>query len=315
MVDYRYYQSGDEKDIVRLWNEVLVKDPINQGRFRNLVLLDANFDPEGMRLAYSNGELVGCVYAVRRLLPMIGTDLEPENGWIPFFFVKKDQQGQGVGARLMEDATEFLRKNGRENVLFAAYAPNYIVPGVDEEAYPDGYQFLQQNGFQIQYSPVAMDRSLVDFEIPQEVQEQKELRESEGYTFSFAGDEDLYEAIQFATNKFNPDWGRGIREGVLSGLPLNQVLIARKEGQLVGFCLYGGNEGIPERFGPFGVDPEEQGKKLGKILLYECLQAMRADSLHGAWFLWTGEKSSAGVLYKRAGFEVTRTFHVMKKTL
>lgn len=315
MVDYRYYQPGDEKDIVGLWNEELVKDPINQARFRNLVLLDANFDPEGMRLAYANDELIGCVYAVRRLLPMIGADLEPENGWIPFFFVKKAYQKQGIGERLMEDAAEFLRKNGRKNVIFAAYAPNYIMPGVDEEAYPDGYHFLLQNGFNIQYSPVAMDRSLVDFEMPPEVQEQKEQRESEGYTFNFAEDKDLYEAIQFATNQFNPDWGRGIREGVLSGLPLNQILIARKKGKLVGFCLHGGNEGIPERFGPFGVDPEEQGKKLGKILLCECLQAMRAESLHGAWFLWTDEEDSAGHLYKKVGFHVTRRFHVMVKTL
>ena len=69
---YRFYQSGDEKKIVSLWNECLVKDPITSKRFRNLVLLDANFDPKGLRLAFEGDQLVGCVYAVRRLLPMYG---------------------------------------------------------------------------------------------------------------------------------------------------------------------------------------------------------------------------------------------------
>lgn len=314
-MEHRCYQPGDETDIVQLWNETLATDPVTMMRFRNQVLLDANFDPSGLRLAYQDGSLVGCVYAVRRLLPMVGTDLEPGNGWIPFFFVKKDHQRQGVGATLMEDAFEFFRQNSVGKVSFAAYAPNYFVPGIDAHLYPGGYEFLVQNGFDVQYSPVAMDRNLVGFEIPHDVRAEQEQRESEGYSFSFAEDKDLHEAIQFATKTFNPDWGRAIREGVLQGLPLSNILVARDGARLVGFCLFGGYEGIPERFGPFGVDPDQQGKKLGKILLYKCLAAMQAQGLHGAWFLWTGETSPAGHLYKRAGFTVSRTFHVMSKTL
>src|SRR5699024_562259 len=101
-----------------------------------------------------------------------------------------------------------------------------------------------------------------------------------------AQDKDLYEVMQFANMKFNPDWGRAIREGLLRGMSLEQILIARNKEQLVGFCLFGGYEGIRERFGPFGVDPDERGKGLGKILLNLCLQKMKARGLHGAWFLW-----------------------------
>lgn len=314
-VQFRHYEPGDEKQIAALWNECLIHDPINPVRFRNLVLLDANFDPQGMRLAFDGSRLVGCVYAVRRQLPMHGTDLEPENGWIPFFFVADSHSRQGIGGRLMEDAVAFLREQGRKNVFFSSYAPNYILPGIDEKAYPAGYQFLQKSGFQRLYSPVAMDYSLVGFTYPEDVRSLKKQREEEGYTFRQAEDSDLYEVIQFATNVFNPDWGRAIREGVLQGLPLSRILIAREKDALVGFCLNGGYEGVRERFGPFGVDPSQQGKGLGKILLYDCLAAMRAESLHGAWFLWTGETTSAGYLYKRAGFQVTRSFHVMKRTL
>lgn len=315
MTTYRYYQSGDEVQIVSLWNECLAKDPTTSKRFRNLVLLDANFDPEGMRLAFEEDRLVGCVYAVRRLLPMFGTDLEPDNGWVPFFFVDRNHRKSGVGAQLIKEATDFLKENDRKNVFFASYAPNYIMPGIDEEAYPEAFQFLTEQDFKTLYSPIAMDRNLVDFQFSRDMKNLKKKRESEGYSFGKAEDKDLYEVIQFANLKFNPDWGRAIREGVLQGLPMERILVARHEDKVVGFCIYGGYEGVPERFGPFGVDPEEQGKGLGKLLLNNCLQLMKAEGLHGAWFLWTGEKSSAGYLYKKTGFEITRTFHVMKKEI
>lgn len=315
MNNYRYYQPGDEVQIVNLWNESLWKDPITSKRFRNLVLLDVNFDPEGLRLAFDGDRLVGCVYAVRRLMPMFGTDLEPDNGWIPFFFVDGAYRRSGVGNQLMTEAIDFLKNHGAKNVLFSPYAPNYIMPGIDEDAYPEGYAFLQSQGFNKQYSPVAMDRNLVDFKLSDEVKALVEEREKDGYEFRTARDEDLYEVIQFANTVFNPDWGRAIREGILQGLPLERVLVAKQGTKVVGFCIYGGYEGVPDRFGPFGVDPDQQGKKLGKILLNLCLQQMKAESLHGAWFLWTGEKSAAGYLYQKTGFEITRTFHVMKKDI
>src|SRR5699024_5656459 len=315
MINSRHYQSGDEKQIVKLWNDVLWKDPITSERFRNLVLLDVNFDPKGLRVAFDDDKLVGCIFAVRRLSPMFGTDLEEDNGWITFFFVDKNYQKNGIGSKLMQQAKSFLKENNRKHVFFASYAPNYIMPGIDEEAYPIAYQFLLNQGFDKLYSPIAMDRNLVDFKLTDEIKGLKSQRESEGYTFTLAEDKDLYEVIQFANIKFNPDWGRAIREGLLQGMPMDHILVARHDARIVGFCIFGGYEGVPDRFGPFGVDPDQQGKKLGKILLNLCLQQMKAKSLHGAWFLWTGEKTSAGYLYKKSGFDITRTFHVMKQDI
>ncbi|GIP33159.1 GNAT family N-acetyltransferase [Paenibacillus sp. J2TS4] len=315
MITYRSYQPGDEEVIVELWNRCLSHDPITRVRFRNLVLLDANFDPEGLRLAMAGDRLLGCLYAVRRQLPMHGTELEPSIGWIPFFFVDPFARRQGVGTRLLNDGLQWLRALQRTQVYFASYAPNYIVPGLDEAHYPEGLAFLLSHDFTRLYSPVAMDCSLVDWKMPEAVTALKQQRIQEGYTFRLAEDGDLYELIQFATDVFNPDWGRAIREGVLRGLPLSQIWVAREHGKLVGFCMHGGYEGISERFGPFGVDPEQQGKGLGKILLCDCLASMRAQGLHGAWFLWTGEQTAAGHLYKKTGFVVTRTFQVMCKKL
>src|SRR5699024_317149 len=172
---------------------------------------------------------------------------------------------------------------------------------------------LKSQGFVKLYSPVAMDRNLVDFYVAEDIEQLIEQRQDEGYSFRLAQHKDLYELIQFANVIFNPDWGRAIREGILQGLPLDRILVTRKEERIVGFCIYGGYEGVPERFGPFGVDPNEQGKGLGKILLNICLKQMKAEGLHSAWFLWTGDETPAGYLYKSTGFEITRKFHVMQK--
>lgn len=315
MVHYRYYEPGDEAGIAGLWNESLPYDPISAERFRNQVLLDPNFDPEGMRVAVADGELAGCVYAVRRQLPMHGTDLESDSGWISFFFVHESFRRVGIGSRLMDEALDFLKRRGRNSVFFSSYAPNYFLPGLDEKAYPSGYRFLLEKGFSIQYSPVAMDRSLVGLARDESIGSLKRMRESEGFVFREAEDRDLYEVIRFANEAFNPDWGRAIREGLLRGMPRERILVSRCGGRIAGFCLYGGYEGIPERFGPFGVDPAFQGKGLGKILLHDCLLRMRAEGLHNAWFLWTGERTAAGHLYTRHNFTITRRFHVMKKDI
>ncbi|MFC0214074.1 GNAT family N-acetyltransferase [Paenibacillus chartarius] len=314
-ITFRCYKPGDEAGIVSLWNRCLVRDPVTALRFRKLVLLDPNFDPQGMRVAEADGAVIGCLYAVRRLLPMHGVELEADRGWIPFFFVDAGYRRLGVAARLLEDAQAFLREAGRDKLLFSGYAPNYIVPGIDMKAYSSGAEFLQRSGFNKLYTAVAMDYSLVEFEVPDDVQQLKREREREGYTFRMAADSDLYELIRFATESFNPDWGRAIREGLQQQLTLQQIIVARHHGELVGFCLHGGYEGVRERFGPFGVDPRERGKGIGKILLYDCLQLMRAQGLHGAWFLWTGEKTAAGQLYVKLGFEITRRFDVMVKAL
>lgn len=312
---YRTFQSGDEIRIVGLWNDALIHDPINEKRFRNQVLLDANFDPEGLILALDGERIVGAILAITRKLPMIGTELEPDTGWITFFMVHPDFSRKGIGNGLMEKAIDYIRGQGAKKVLFSSYAPNYFLPGIDEVAYPSGYNFLQKIGFKRAYSPVAMHRALTDYVYPEDVKAVKTEREKEGYVFENVRDGDLPAVIHFANAVFNPDWGRAVREGVLQGLDPSQIIVAKKEGRIVGFAMYGGYEGIRERFGPFGVDDGEQGKGLGKVLLHEALHSMKQRTIQGAWFLWTSEKSSAGHLYLKHGFKTFREFHVMVKEL
>ncbi|WP_157246489.1 GNAT family N-acetyltransferase [Nonomuraea typhae] len=309
-VTIRAFAAADVPSLIDCWNLSLPADPTTPAWLRDSVLLDPNFDPEGLRVAVAGGRVVGCAYAVRRLTPLApGTGLEPESGWIPFFFVAPGHRGSGLGRRLLGEALAFLRGHGRTRVDFASYTPNYVLPGADAELYPAGFALLEKVGFTALYSPVAMDRTLVGYACPPDVHVLREKRESEGYGFRRPSDGELPELIRFAADAFNPDWGEAIRHHTSP----ERILIAKFRDKVVGFSAYAAYRGIPERFGPFGVDPGERGTGLGTILLHLTMTAMRAEGLHSSWFLWTGETGPAARLYTRAGYAVTRRFHVMRR--
>ncbi|MET8867930.1 GNAT family N-acetyltransferase [Nonomuraea sp. NPDC004580] len=310
MVTLRPFQPGDETPLVEAWNRSMPADPTTAGWFRDCVLLDPNFDPEGLRVAVNGDDVVGCAYAVRRLIPLApGTGLEPDAGWIPFFFVVPEHRGGGLGRRLLQEAVAFLEGLGRTKVEFSSYTPHYVLPGADAELYPAGFRLLGELGFQTLYSPVAMDRTLVGYQTPPGVHDLRRQREREGYVFRSPETGELPELIRFAADAFNPDWGEAIRQ---HRDPARIVIVKRDH--IVGFALYAAYRGIPERFGPFGVDPGLRGTGLGKILLHLTMTRMRAEGLHSSWFLWTGATSPAGHLYTKAGYEITRKFHVMRRS-
>jgi GNAT superfamily N-acetyltransferase len=210
----------------------------------------------------------------------------------------------------------WLGERGARTALFSPYTPNYLLPGLDRERYPEADALLASLGFTRRYDAVAMDRSLNDHVVPADVQDLRRRREAEGYRFATPTDDDLPGLVQMAGERFNPDWARGIREAVVQGLPLERVLATwGPDGTLLGWAMCGAYEDVLERFGPFGVVPESRGTGLGKILLHLTLQRMRALGAHSAWFLWTGRETPAGYLYRGADFTVTRTFTILSAPL
>ena len=143
MATVREFRVGDGEQLVEAWRRSLPYDPVTPQRFRNLVLLDVNFDPAGLRVAVDGERIVGAAYAVRRTTAMVGADLEPGMGWLPFFFVAPEARNAGVGSALLDSALEFLRAHDVSTVEFAGYTPNYIAPGLDAQAYPEALKLLQ----------------------------------------------------------------------------------------------------------------------------------------------------------------------------
>jgi mycothiol synthase len=311
-VRIRGYQPGDEAAVVALWKRCLPADTIDKDLFVARVLLDVNFDPNGFLVAEQDRHPVGFLLAVTRSTPMQGLDNDPDDGWITVFFVDPDYRGRGIGRTLLEQGRAHIAARGRRWVHVSPYAPNYFWPGVDTERYAGAVEFLKRHGFAVLYTPVAMDFNLVGFTVPPDVMEVQRGLERDGYSFAALRDDQIVALLDFNTRYFSADWARAIREALLCGVPRERVLVAARADQIAGFCLYGGYDGVAERFGPFGVDPNLRRIGLGKVLLYRCLDQMRSQGLHNAWFLWTGLHEPAGHLYTRVGFHVSRQFAVMR---
>lgn len=310
----RTFRPGDGPALAEAWTRAAPQDPISYRRFRDLFLLDRNFDPAGLMIAEDDGELIGAAYAVRRLIPESGADLQPEQGWIPFFFVDPDHRRRGVGRRLLLAALDWLAGSGRRTVDFSSYTPNYVLPGLDATRYPAAGRLLGDLGFRTHYQCVAMELPLREYRIPDEVRARIDRHRADGYRFGPPSDDELVELIALAAS-FNPDWARAIREAVLAGLPNDRIVMARAPaGSALGWAMFGCYEHIIDRFGPFGVLPTSRGLGLGTVLLHLTLERMVAAGAHSAWFLWTGPATPAGRLYLNSGFMITRTFTVLRRT-
>jgi GNAT superfamily N-acetyltransferase len=236
-------------------------------------------------------------------------------GWITACLVDRTVQRQGVGSQLIAGAEAYLRQKGRTTVEFSSYAPSYVVPGVDAEAYPGANAFFSSLGYRILYSCVAMDRSLVDYTMPEAVEALIAEREREGVVFERITPRYYLPLIEFCEREFYGDWTRAVREALVRQVSSYQIQICREGERILGFTLFGAYDRSFDRFGPFGVAESERGRGLGKALLHLTLQEQKRQQCHASWFLWTGEKSPAGYLYRGAGFEVSRRFDILQKKL
>lgn len=312
MVSLQGFSAADGLSVAALWRRSAPADPITDDRFTTLVLLDPNFDPAGLRLAFRGEQLVGAACAMRRRTPLDGIDLDATHGWITFFLVAPDARGQGIGSALVQDAVDWLGSHGVTDVDFSGYTPNYFLPGIDPERYATGKNLLERHQFGAFGTADAMARSLDDYAMPDAAKSRQHELEAAGYAFETPTASQLVWLIALAREQFSADWGRAIREAIAAGVDREHIIIATDPGrQIVGWAMFGAYERLDERFGPFGVLESQRGTGIGWVLMHLTLTRMRARGERHAWFLWADQGTVAHELYIRAGFTVTRRFALM----
>ena len=310
----RPYHGNDESDLLDVWHHAMSNDRISESLFRTQVLLDPNFRPDNTPVAVEDGRVVGFILCLSRQVPYFLQGMDPKEAWITAFGVRPDYQGRGIGSSLFEYIIEKLRSEGRDNVDISPYVPNYFVPGIDTEAYPDTIRFLKKHvGFDILYHAISMGANLTRFGIPPELQARIDRAEAEdGLTIATVVPGDIPDLMPFLIEHFGWDWFRHAQSYLLEyfGASPQRIcfLVARQDGEVVGFC-----QQRNERFGPFGVRPDCRNRGIGRMLLFKCLEIMSAKQVYFSYFLWTDE--DAARLYSLASFERRREFAVMRKTL
>ncbi|MGH2557770.1 MAG: GNAT family N-acetyltransferase [Thermomicrobiales bacterium] len=308
----REYRVGDEAGVVRVWNAALWADPIGTATWRAKVLLDPNFDAEGCFVAEADGEVRGFLLSLVRRAPFFNQGLEPEASWITAFGVEPGWQRRGVGGALLDAAVERLRGLGRMTVAISPYVPNYFTPGVDLNAYANGVDFLSKRGFEVVSRPLSMRAELTGFRTPAVIQATADRLLADGVEVRLATHADIVPVLDFAQAHFSWDWRReatGVFADLFVGDPrLVGMLVATRGDEVIGYAQH-----RAERFGPFGVRPDQRGRGVGRVLLAATLTEMLRKHFHAAWFLWTSD--AAARLYAQCGFHEVRRFAVMTKAL
>lgn len=314
MSTVRTYLDSDLDRVVEVWRRALPLDALTRDGFVRRVLLDENFEREGLLIAESDeGDAVGVALCLVLRHPIEKIGLMEARGFITALGVLPEHRGRGAGSALLEAAFGFFNARGRREVTIAPYAPGYFVPGVDKAAYAEGFAWLERRGFREYSEAIAMDAMIGSFELDEAVRAKEEALAAEGLTVRALDWAEAASFLDFMSETMPGDWvedARCLLQDMVEGsAPRDSIFVAVAGERVIGYCKFRG-----EHFGPFGVADSHQGRGIGSVLLARTLLQMRMEGHHAAFVLWTGERAARGV-YARLGFSVSRRFAILKREL
>lgn len=311
----RTLRGEDFDAALELWNETRRYDPITARFFKRKILLDVCFDPEGYLLAETEEGLCGYIYVVRRLRALDNDNTPlPTDAWINGFGVLPDAPAE-TAPRLLEAAEAFAAKHGVTKLSATPYSPFYFTQGFDVKHEGAYIEMFEKAGYTARPESYARDIDLLSWIEPDELRTARRAAEADGFGFGPLSDELLVPFFDYL-NRYQPaGWRIRIRELLYDNDDYGRVRIVTYGGEVIGFCVFGDPDGSPERFGPFGVRTDFRGRKLGQILLADCLLEMKKRGLHNAWMQWTDKGNNAHYVYEKAGFYISRAHVILDKVL
>ena len=308
----REIKGEDLQGVCAVAKAELIVDPVTPELFALKVFLDMNFDPSGVLVAEADNKIVGFIVSYIRTHPIEDMPDDSANCWITLFAVHPEYQNRGIGNELFSRVENWLKENKKSNILVGPYTPNWWLPGIDVNAYPDTIKWLEKRGYVEAVRPLSMDSDLIKYRRPDWVNEKESALLADGVKFVDFTPELIPLLFAFLKREFPGDWQRHLRYTITrilnyEALP-SQIKIAVEDSKVVGFAHHDG-----ERFGPFGTASSQRGRGLGAVLLCRTLETMRSRGLHNAFFMWTNDVTAK--LYAEMGFRESRRFSLLKKNL
>lgn len=292
--------------LLELWQQVMPRDAPSRERFRDLVLLDPQFRPEGLTMLFRGERLIGFSYAVVVTTP---GPSRPQ-GWIAGLGVAPGERRAGHGIKLIESSLRFLARAGCPEARLGGNGERYLLPGADPVEYPEFHQLIQAVGFRATGSTEAMACDLGAI-----ARDSVACSPSDGpYVYRRPDDGDIPELLRVAA-AFNPGWSGLVRSHLARASTDPRIWIACAPDGIAGFAGFDLFPGCTGRFGPMGVIPAARGRRMGGRLLRLSLASMADRGLRSAWFLWGPESTSGRRMYESAGFGVTRRFEFFTRDL
>lgn len=156
------FEQKYEEELIELWNQTMIFDPVSADKFRTQVLLDENFDRELCLLARTKDRVVGFILGIKRRFPYLERGLEPDRGWISLMFVAKEFRRRGIGTSLVCEIEKRLLYLGTETITLAAYSPNYFFRELISRDIRKRRHFSRQGDIRGQKNPTPCARISMD---------------------------------------------------------------------------------------------------------------------------------------------------------
>jgi ribosomal protein S18 acetylase RimI-like enzyme len=305
------YSDCYRKNIVEIWNNSLVKDLVNMQDLARLISNDPNFDSTLCPLMIEETAIAGFAIGIKRKVPYYSRGLERDSGWIIASGVLPEYRSKGIGTKLLDYLEGRLYESGVQKIIIGSYSPNYFMPGLDCDSYPDARRLLTKRGYQLYDPHYSMYRVLFGYEIPEIVKLKKVEAEKKGYRFAAYTESDENALLEFLSENFSASWLHNAKTLITQNRAEDQTFLCfSPNGEIVGFVQRGMNN-QSSRFGPFGVKESCRNHSIGSILLAHMLYDMAKRGIYLAYFMTTDEIGAR--LYKRFEFSKFRTFYDCKK--
>lgn len=320
---------ADRPALFALWNDSclsgeVVYKPLNDEAFARLFERNQNYDGAYDFVCEENGEIVGFITGAEKKEFLPGETRENTPGYLTAIFVRPDMRRRGIGGALLAALEDAFRAAGKKSFVSSGNNPVNLpwfipgTPGHDHNNAPGtdvdcaGYPFLLKYGYADAHREVSMYLNLKDYKYRPEVEATRQRLLSEGI---YTGRYDVSLQCEFdgMCDRVGSEYWRKVLQDETTAAHPRVILAGVYQNHIIGFT--GPVDREPSGRGWFTgicVDPLYGQRGVATVLFNDL---MREFIKEGAQFstLFTGIDNHAQRLYRHTGFEVRRTFAIMKK--
>ncbi len=281
---------ADLPELVSLCNACHSFDSIQPQVLQEKIFEDPDCSPE-LSWVLDDGALRGMAVGCWRA--------SLQRGFVKLLCVQPEFQQQGWGSRMLDLLESSLASLGAPLVRVAESAPNYWQPGLDPR-YTPALLLFEQRGYQRIGETYNLTCELVgrDFAARSIDLEVRRAQPDD------AAQIESFLAVHFSGWRY--EVGQMLRNRPIS------LHLGLRQGQLLGFAGYDGNNRGSGWFGPMGTAPEARGLGLGAELLRRCLHDMQQQGHERCTIPWVGPY---GFYARACGARIDRVFYRLEKQL
>ncbi len=218
--------------------------------------------------------------------------------WLGMFAVEAGWRRRGVANTLLAALRDDWPRE-IEEIEALAIPGNYFTPGLDPR-YTAAHCFLERRGFERFRDCVNLRADLgQSFDTSAEMRRLSRA----GIEIRRARPDDDPRLDAFFQEHFGPDWRFEAALAMANDPPA--LHLALRDGRIIAFSAHSGQNREWGFFGPMGTAPEARGHGLGRVLLWHCLNDMRAAGHRTAVIPWVGP---IAFYHQWAGCVVERVF-------